>query len=261
MYKKELKIAKQAAKSAGKFLKKEFFNFDQKIDYKTGNERVTRYDKEANKIILNKLRKNFPDYGVLSEESGQTDKDSPYTWIIDPLDGTTNFTIHHTLFAVTIALLYKNKVVMGVIYNPILDEMYWATENNGSYKNGQKLKVSAKTDLKKSIITYCHGSGKTNTEKAYRLYRHFHDISHHCRHFGCTSLELAMLAAGDTQAHMISGAKIWDISAGTIIIKEAGGKVTDWKNKTWNKESKTILAANKKIHPLCLKELKKVRLA
>ena len=262
MYKKELQIAKIAAKQAGLMLKKEFLNKKGNIiKFKNNSERVTLYDKKAEKIILAILNKNFPNYQVLSEESGLNNKPSELCWIVDPLDGTTNFTINHPLFAVAIALMKKDEVVLGVIYNPLLNELYWASKNGGAYKNGQKLKMSSKKVLSKSIITYCHGVGEKNTKKAYKLYQRFHDLSHHCRHFGCTSLELAMVAAGNTEAHIVSGARLWDIAAGVIIVKEAGGALTDWQNKVWNKKSNTILASNKKIHADCLKELKKLKLA
>jgi myo-inositol-1(or 4)-monophosphatase len=261
MYNKELEIAKIAAKKAGLMLKKEFKSYKNNgTKFKSNSERVTQYDKKAEKIILDIINKNFPDYQVLSEESGSNHKQDKLCWVIDPLDGTTNFTINHPLFAVAIALLKKDEVVLGVIYNPILDELYWASKNGGAYKNGHKLKVSQQKNLSKSVITYCHGSGEKNTKKAYKLYQGFHDISHHCRHFGCTSLELAMLAAGNTEVHLESGARLWDVAAGIIIAKEAGAKVTDWQNKVWNKNSESILAANKKIQPYCLKELKRLKL-
>lgn len=262
MYQAETKIAKQAAKKAGLFLKQEFFKWNNnKLKYKTGNERVTWCDKKAEAIILKELNGKFPDYAVLSEESGQNNKVSDYSWVIDPLDGTTNFTVHHALFSVAIALYHKDKLVSGVIYNPILDEMYHASLGSGAYKNNKKISVSKNKILKKSIITYCHGQGPVNTKKAYKLYERFHNKSHHCRHFGCTSLELAMIAAGNTEAHIITGAKIWDVSAGIMLVREANGKVTDWQNKNWQKKSTTLLATNKVIHNTCLKELRDLRLA
>jgi len=262
MYAKELKISQMAARQAGRMLKKEFLNKrKEKTTFKQRSQRVTPYDKKSEKIILDILNKNFPHYKTLSEESGANKKIDQFCWVIDPLDGTTNFTINNPQFSVSIALLKNNEVVLGVIYNPILDDLYWATKNNGAYRNSHKLKVSAKKDLKKSVITYCHGTGPKNNQKAYKLYQRFNNISHQCRHFGSTNLELAMVAAGNTEAHLTSGPKIWDVAAGTIIAREAGAMVTDWKNKTWNKNSKNLLAANPAMHSLCLKELKKLKLA
>lgn len=261
MYEKELKISQQAARQAGQFLKKEFFNWrkSDNVKYKLHHEQVTWCDSQSEKIIFKLIKKHFPNYTILSEESGRKDKPSDYTWIIDPLDGTTNFTIHHAMFTVSIALLYKNKIVMGVIYDPLLDEMYCATKGQGAFKNNKRLQVSKAKTLKNSIFTYCHGSGKNNTKKAHKLYEKLQMDYYHCYHFACTSLELAMVASGRIAAHMVSGAKIWDIAAAIILLQEAGAKVTDWKNKTWSTKSTSLLAANKTIHGLCLKELKKIK--
>lgn len=263
MYRRELSVCKQAARAAGLFIKREFFkNIPQKIDYKKNDERVTATDKKAEAIILRYLRQNFPDYDVLSEESGLSDKSSvDYEWIIDPLDGTTNFTVHHPVWCVAIALLYRREPVLSVIYNPLLDELYWAVKGQGAYCNGRRLRVSSSTDLKKSVITYCHGSGPANTKKAYKIYEHFHNLSHHSRHFGSTSLELATLAAGHTQAHLVTGGHLWDIVPGVVLVAAAGGLVTDWRGRPWTIKSKTILAAHKNMHHLCLRELRRLRLA
>ena len=262
MYKNELKIAKAAARRAGAMLKKEFFKKKSPfLQFKKNNERVTAYDKKAEKIILSILKKEFPDYQFLSEEGGGNKSPNDLCWVIDPLDGTTNFTINHPLFCVAIALFEQNEVVLGVIYNPILDEIYWATKGQGAYKNGKRLKVSGEKNFEKSVLTYCHGSGSKNTQKAYKLYQRFHKLSRHCRHFGCTQLELAMVAAGNTQAHLVSGGKIWDIAAGALIVKEAGGTVTDWQNRPWDRKSSSILAAPSQIQRRCLRELKKMNLS
>ncbi len=263
MYAPELKICQLAARQAGALIKKEFFkNGPRKINYKKHDERVTETDKKSESIILRHLQKNFPNYDVLSEESGLTDHSSVnYEWLVDPLDGTTNFTMRHPIFCVALALLRKRQPVMSVIYNPLLEEMYWATKGQGAYCNGRRLRVSTTDNFKKSIITYCHGSGAFNTKKAYRLYQRFHNISHHCRHFGSTSMELAMLAAGHTQAHLVSGAHLWDLAPGVVLVREAGGLVTDWQNRPWQIKSKTILAGHKNMHAQCLKELRKIKLA
>lgn len=263
MYSRELKVCQSAAREAGAMIKKEFFSHrDQKITFKKHDERVTATDKKSETIILRHLKKNFPDYDVLSEESGLTNNTSvDYEWIIDPLDGTTNFTIHDPVFCVALALLYKRRPVLSVIYIPLLEEMYWAIRGQGAYRNNRRLRVSPAVEMKKSIITYCHGSGPANTKKAFSLYTHFHNINHHTRHFGSTSIELAMLAAGHTQAHLVTGAHLWDLVPGVMLVREAGGLVTDWQNKPWQIKVKTILAANPKMHQKCLNELKKIRLA
>lgn len=261
MYELELKICQQAARQAGKYIRKEFFREHQKITFKANSERVTKIDKGAEKIILGYLKKYFPKYEVLSEESGLKQKKSPYEWVVDPLDGTTNFTIHHPMICTAIALLYKKQPVLGVIYAPLLDEMYWAVRGQGAWRNNKRLKTSTAKTIKTSVVTYCHGVGPANTRKAYLLYKHFHNLTRHCRHFGSTSLELAMLAAGYTQIHLVTGARLWDVAPGIILVREAGGLVTDWHNKSWQQNSPTLLAgASRTMHTFARRELKKIRL-
>ncbi|MCD4760449.1 inositol monophosphatase [bacterium] len=262
MYNKELKIAKLAAREAGKYLGKEFLLWSRgKARYKTNRELVTKCDKQAEKIIFSHIKKHFPDYAILSEESGKQDKPSNYMWVVDPLDATTNFTIHHPLFATSISLLHKNEVVVAVTYGPILDEMYWATKNGGAFKNNKKLSIAPYKPLNKTILSYNHGRGLSNTKKSFKIYQHFHLKAFKCRNMQCTSLQTAMVAAGSIDGYVVSGAKLWDVAAGILLIKEAGGLVTDWKNRPWNKNSKNILAAEAKIHSTCLKELRKIGLA
>ena len=262
MYNKELQVTKQAAREAGKFLSKEFLRWQRgNAKYKKHMELVTWVDKKAEKIIFASLKKYFPDYAILSEESGLQDKPSDFSWVIDPLDGTTNFTIHHPLFATSISLLYKNEVVVAVSYLPVLNEMYWASKGSGVYKNNKKMKVSTKSALRESIISYNHGQGRNNTKKSFKIFEHFQNKALKCYNFHCTSMQTAMVAAGHIDGYVVSGAKLWDVAAGILFIKEAGGVVTDWKNKPWNKKSKTILAANPTMHKIYLRELKKLKLA
>ena len=249
MYKKELKIAKQVSIKAGKFLKQEFNNWQRgQAKYKKSHEIVTWCDKKSEKIILQGLKKYFPKYNILSEEIGRKNNKNDYTWIIDPLDGTSNFTIHNPLFSVSISLIYKKEIVLGVIYIPMLNEIYYATKNNNAFKNNKKIKVSNINNIKESFILYCHGIGLNNHKKAYKIYEYLHNKARDCRHFGSTTIELAMIAGGNTEGLIVSKSNIWDIASGIILIKEAGGDITDWKNKEWHIKSKNLIASNKKIH-------------
>jgi len=261
MYTKELKIVKQAVKEAGNFLELQFKKWKRgQAKYKAADEIVTWCDKKAESIIFKHLNKHFPDYALLSEESGLKDKQSDYFWTIDPLDGTNNFTIHHPLFTVSIGLFYKNEIVLGVTYMPLLDEMYWAIKGRGAYRNNKKLKVSKIRKLPRAYTTYCHGQGLATHRRAYKIYEHFHEAARNCRHFGSTTLELAMVAAGNTDALIVAKPKIWDIAAGIILVKEAGGKVTEFTGKEWRKNSPTLLATNKYLQPIIIKDLKKIKI-
>lgn len=256
-YSNELKIVKNIITKAGEMLEKEFARYQRNKDkYKANDEIVTDLDKKSEKIILNELKKNFPDYGILSEESGLDKKDSPYFWIVDPLDGTSNFTIHNPIFTVSVSLVYKNEIVLGVTYLPILNELYWAVKNQGAYCNNKKIQVSKIDKLKKSFLTYCHGQNKTSRQQAYKLYQYFHEQARDCRHFGSTTFELAMVASGHTESLIVPKPKLWDIAAGIILVQEAGGKTTDWQGKSWALPTKDLLASNQKIYATLQKKLK-----
>ncbi len=261
MYEKELKIAKQAARQAGQFLKPEFLNWNGKTQYKAKQETFTICDKKSEQIIIKLLKKHFPNYTILSEEKGLMQKHSDYFWTIDPIDGTNNFIHHNPNFTVSISLLYKNEVVLGVTYVPMLDEMYWAVKNQGAYKNNKKIKVSKTKTLSKAIVTYNHGRGMASTKKSFKVYQYFQINAYRARNYFSTSLQMAMVAAGHLDIYIVPTTKIWDIAAGIILLQEAGAQVTNWKNKPWQKSSKSIIASNKTLHSVMLKKLKKLKLA
>lgn len=261
MYKKELDIAKKATKQAGKYLKQEFFLWNRgQAKYKTSRELVTKCDKHAEKIIFSYIKKHFPEYAILSEESGLLDKKSDYFWVVDPLDGTSNFSNHIPLFTSSISLFYKNEVVLGVTYMPILDEMYSATLNDGFYKNNKKMSVSKITDLKKAVLSYNHGQGMLNTKRAYKIYEHFHLNAFRCRNIYSTTLQMALVAAGNIDGYIVSGARLWDVAAGVIMIREAGGTLTDWNKKHWNKKSQSIIATNEHLYNTVVRHMKNMGL-
>ncbi|MFA5127034.1 MAG: inositol monophosphatase family protein [Patescibacteria group bacterium] len=260
-YQLELSSAKKAALKAGKYLAKEFIKFHrQQADHKSRHELVTKCDKRAEKIILQTLKKRFPKLNFLSEEKGANHKNPEYLWIIDPLDGTNNFVVHNPLFSVAIALAHDKQIVMSVIYVPMLKELYWAT-SRGTYKNGRKISVSRHHDVKEMFLTYCHGKSLADNKKAFKLYEYYHLHAHECRHFGSTSIELAMVASGQTDSLVVSGPNLWDVAAGIMLVKNAGGHVTDWQGRPWQLHSKSVLASNKKLQPQILRELKKLRVA
>jgi myo-inositol-1(or 4)-monophosphatase len=261
MYAKELKICQQATKEAGMFLAKQFTTWSrQQTKYKTARETVTWCDKASEKIIFKHLKKNFPSYDILSEETDFKETKSDYLWTVDPLDGTDNFSTHNPFFAVSISLLYKKQIVLGVSYFPLLKESYWAVQGQGAWKNGKKIHVSKINKLNKAVTTYCHGSTLKDNKKAFRLYKHFRLKAVDCSHFGSTVLELAMVAAGHTEALMVSGLRLWDVATGVILIREAGGKVTNWAGQNWQVGERTIVASNKILHSTLLKDIKKLGL-
>lgn len=258
------KTIKKAAIESGNILKKRFLNFDRNdVSFKPGHETLTQADLESEKIILKKIKKEFPDHRVLSEESGENEKISDYLWIIDPLDGTTNFSMHNPLFSVSIGLCFKNEIVLGVIYFPILDELYIAEKDKGAKKycpsgstNGKKMKVS---NIKKDNIinTFCHGRKLDDIKRATDYHRGQKINNFDCRQLGSAAIELAYVACGRVESIFIPGAHSWDVAAGVVLVREAGGRVSDAKGKDWTLESKDILASNGLVHNQILKEIKK----
>lgn len=249
------KIAIASARKAGKILAKEFKNFDRStVKLKSHHEVVTKADLASEKAIIKDIKANFPDHSILSEEKGKDKQDSDYIWIVDPLDGTTNFTIHNPLWSVSIGVAYKNKVVLGVVYAPYLDELYVAEKGGGAWRNKQKIKVSS-ISKGKVINTFCHGSTIRDIKIALKYMRQQKTKELDCRQLGSAAIELAFVASGRVESIMIPGANSWDVAAGVLLVREAGGRVTDFKGKEWTLKSRDILASNKKIHSSILKLL------
>ena len=253
-FNKEKKLAKEVALKAGKLLKDNFNKFDRRgVKIKSKDQIQTWVDRAAEKIILKEIRNNFPDHRILAEESGHNGKKSDYFWIIDPLDGTTNYTMHLPVYSTSIALAYKNQIVLGVTYVPELNELSVAELGKGAFINNKRLKVSAQNKLDKSLLTFCHGSMVHDIKRAIKLYSKFKMKGFDYRQIGSAVMEFNFVASGRTEAIMLPGANLYDVAAGALMVREAGGRVTDFKNKQWNIHSKDILATNSKVHNQVLK--------
>jgi len=252
---KEKSIAKKVALSAGSFLKQNFDKFDRSKGYKikSKDQIQTWVDMAAERIILQEIKKNFPSHHILAEESGADKKQSDYFWIIDPLDGTTNYTMHLPAYGVSVALAFRQEIVLGITYVPELKELMVAEKGQGALLNNRKLKVSKVAQLNRSLLTFCHGSLIHDIKRAIRLYSRFKLKGFDYRQIGCAVMEFGFVAAGRTEAIMLPGANLYDVAAGALMVKEAGGQVTDFNNQPWNIQSKDILASNGKIHNQVLK--------
>jgi len=258
--KKIKQIAILAAEAGGKKLLREYRNFNRaKVSYKAHHEIVTAADLASEKEIIKTIKKNFPDHEILSEESGVGGVKSDYCWIIDPLDGTTNFSMHNPLFAVSIGVAFRGEVVVGVIYAPALGELFVAEKSKGAFLNGKKIKSSKLGKKGRTLNTYCHGREEKDIRLAlaYMNYQKLHGFD--CRQLGSAALELAYVASGRVESIVIPGAHPWDVAAGVILVREAGGRVTDLVNKAWNLKSYGIGASNGEVHSEIIGVLKKVQ--
>ncbi|PIW79239.1 MAG: inositol monophosphatase [Parcubacteria group bacterium CG11_big_fil_rev_8_21_14_0_20_48_46] len=248
------------AREAGGILEKAFRNpHAAKTSLKSRHELVTAYDVAAERVIMRAIRKQFSDHEILSEESGRHATRSDYLWIIDPLDGTTNFTIKHPIFSTTFALAYKGDVLASVIYAPILKEMYVAEKDKGATLNGKRLVPSSTERLNDSVLTFCYTHSAASHKRVTTLFSYYKTRARNFRHLGCASMELAFVAAGRIDGFMVMDGKPWDMAAGALLVQEAGGVVSDFQGRGWQCKSKGIIAAgNKRLHKVLVQSGRKI---
>jgi myo-inositol-1(or 4)-monophosphatase len=248
------KVALQAVKEAGKVLEKNFRKFF-KISLKKDSSLITKIDLEAEKVIIKLIKKNFPSHDILSEETGG-EIGREYTWVIDPLDGTTNYVAGFPFFSTSIALLYRKNPILGVVFNPAEKELYFAEKGGGSFLNGRRIKAGKQQALSKALILMNKGRTKENFIKFHKILREIGKLCRTFRFWGASSLELCYVASGRADGFIDMGSKPWDFAAGVLIIKEAGGKVTDLKGQDWQIDTKNIIAANGKTQNQLIKLIK-----
>lgn len=244
-----LNIATIAAKEAGEFIINELENVGQlKIEEKGRNDYVSEIDKEAERIIISTIRKYYPDHNILAEESGKHETPSKFEWIIDPLDGTTNFLHQLPHFAVSIAVKEKGKLMHGVIFDPFKGELFSASRGDGARLNNYKIRVSGQKQLKNSLLATGFPYHNFDYVDAYlSSFKEFMLQTSGLRRAGSAALDLAYVACGRVDGFWEFNLKPWDIAAGALIISEAGGLVTDFKGTDNFLKSGNIIAGNPKM--------------
>lgn len=211
-------------------------------------------DHEADKLIIEVLREHCPDHNLLTEETGLVDKGSPYTWVVDPLDGSSNFLNHNPFFAVSICLVYNNEPITGVIFSPFMEEMVVARKDQGCTLNGRRVKVSSTSDLAKTYLVGCPGGEKNNirfSKMEYALHQQIKDF----RKIGSAAVECYMVAAGRVDGFTTLNIDSWDVAAGVLAVQEAGGRVTDFHGNPWKLDKTDLLVSNGLVHEHILSEL------
>ena len=251
-----------AAQKAGRNLIRDFGEVEHlQVSRKGPGDFVTKADKKAEKIIFEELRKARPNYGFLMEENGAIPgNDSSNTWIVDPLDGTTNFLHGIPQFAVSIGLERDGELFAGVIYEPITDQTYWAEHGKGAYQNNRRLRVSARRDMTEALFSTGIPFVGYPAEKQQQFLKELAtvmDASCGVRRFGAASLDLAWVAAGRYEGFWETGLKPWDMAAGIVMIREAGGFISDMTGKRHMMKSGTIVAGNDSLHATLLSLLQK----
>ncbi len=210
-----LNVMIKACEKASKIIIRDFGEVENlQVSKKGPKDFVTKTDKRVEKILIEELEKNKKNFSFITEESGTINNaDKNNFWIIDPIDGTTNFLHGIPHFAISVALKFKNETVSGVIFDPIKNEMFYAEKNSGSFFNNQRIRVSKKNNLEECLFATNHVGAK------------FSDL--HLRYTGSAALDLSYVAAGRLDGYFQNNINIWDVAAGALIVEEAGGKVND----------------------------------
>ena len=232
-----------------------FFNKEFKITNKEGiNNPVTEADHASEKAIMAVIKANFPEHYILSEEAGMLVQDSNYKWIIDPIDGTINFAHGIPLNCVSIAVEHEGEVIMGAVYNPHLNELFFAEKGKGSTLNGSPISVSAETDaIKACLVTGFPYTYLDMPNGPLEVFERFIRKGVPVRRLGSAAIDLCWVAAGRFDGFYEHKLEAWDSAAGFIIVEEAGGKVTDFTGSKFSPYQHRILATNGKIHKEMLK--------
>lgn len=245
----EINVLEKVCNKASKIIIRDFGEIEKlQVSKKGPGDFVTKTDKKVEQIIIEELEKARPGFNILAEEGGTTENKSEYTWIIDPIDGTTNFMHGIPHFAISIGLEKNGEVIAGIIFDPIKNEMFYAEKGRGAYLNNSRIRVSSRNNIADSIaLTGGPAFAENNKQIFYEEYiamsNHFHQV----RKLGSAALDLAYVAAGRAEIFWHKNLKYWDIAAGIIIVKEAGGTISDFKGKTFDLSKNQLLATNSRI--------------
>jgi myo-inositol-1(or 4)-monophosphatase len=248
-------IAVRAARAAGNIIMRNLDRIDRlTVASKRSNDFVTEVDHQAEAAIIDVLKHAYPDHGIYAEESGRRDENAEYQWIIDPLDGTTNFLHGFPQFAVSIALKHKARLEVAVIYDPFSQELFTAARGEGAQLNEKRIRVSGHTGLKGALLS----TGFPYTDQSYldtylETMKALMAPAAGIRRPGSAALDLAWVAAGRTDGFWEFNLHAWDIAAGALIVREAGGIVTDFYGRDSYLDSGDIIAASPKVFPEMLK--------
>jgi myo-inositol-1(or 4)-monophosphatase len=253
-----LNFAIQTARDAGRVLAEKFGRAIQ-ISNKGDIDLVTEADLAAERLIVERVRSYHPRHAVLTEESGDVvalgGARSDYKWIVDPLDGTTNYAHGYPVFCVSIALEHEGRVVVGVVYDPLRDELFAAERGEGATLNGRRVRVSATDDLNRALL--CTGFPYDVRERGdfARHFRNFIMSAQSVRRDGAAALDLAYVAAGRFDGFYEEGLRPWDVAAGVLLVEEAGGRVTHYDGRPFDHYHPPIAASNGLVHDAMLRVL------
>ena len=248
----------EIAREAGSLLR-EYFARRVKVEYKGDVDLVTEADRNSEKLLLNRIQKEWPHHDIVAEEGGRVvDRGSDYRWYVDPLDGTTNFAHGYPVFCVSLAIDYKGRRVAGVVYDPTRDELFAAEQGEGAYLNAKPIHVSGVKDLGECLLATGFPSHKRHKNPNIHFYHQITLRSHGVRRAGSAALDLCCVAAGRFDGFWEFNLNPWDTAAGVLIVEEAGGRVSDFGGGPFNIDSRETLASNGLVHQALLGEFKAI---
>lgn len=253
-----LNFAIQIARDAGQVLAERFGRTSLQVSNKGDIDLVTESDLAAERLIIERIRSYYPRHAILSEEAGASthhEGAGEYKWIVDPLDGTTNYAHGYPCFCVSIALERRGEVVLGVVYDPMRDELFAAERGEGSTLNGRRVRVSEVDDLNRALL--CTGFPYDVRERS-EFVRHFGGFIMHAqavRRDGAAALDLAYVACGRFEGFWEEGLRPWDVAAGKILVEEAGGRVSRYDGSPFDVYTPPILASNTLVHEQMMRVL------
>ena len=247
-----IEFIENLTKRAGDLLLSHFGEDKQllKLRYSV-KEAITKYDKVVDDLITREIRERYPDHSLLTEESGMLKGDPSWLWIVDSLDGTSDFASLNPLFSVCIAVMHKGELLMGTVYAPAIREFYLVERGKGAYLNQGRIRVSETSDLQQSYLFYCEGGERDRLRTGSIISKVYPEVMD-LRKLGSAGLETAWVAAGKGEAYLTTRIEPWDVAAGVLLVQEAGGKVTDFEGKPWKLETGDLLFSNGRVHTTVL---------
>src|SRR5262245_31164308 len=243
-----LEVAVEAAKLGGEVLK-QFYGQVKEIEYKGEINIVTNVDKQSEKLIVELLSSRFPKHSILAEEGTDMANASEYKWVIDPLDGTTNYAHDYPIFCVSVGLERNGEMIAGAVYQPISEELFVAEKGTGAYLNGRRIQVSRIVNLKQGLVsTGFPYDVLENPGQAMKDFSYFVDSAQAVRRDGSAALDLCYVAMGRFDGFWEARLKPWDTAAGVLIVNEAGGRVTGFQDQHYSTYKDQVVASNGLLH-------------
>lgn len=242
-----LQVARDTAVEAGRLLVEEFHR-PRVVEYKTDVDLVTQADRKSEALIVERLHTYFPQHAIVAEEGSRREAASDFCWHVDPLDGTTNFAHGYPLFSVSLALTHGNEILVGVVYDPMHEEMFHAVQGEGAWLNQRPVRVSSAPLLSESLVATGFPTRKRHRHPNLAYFHRFTMLTHGVRRDGSAALDLCYVACGRFDGFWELNLNPWDTAAGVLLVREARGQVTDFEGRPFRLDDEEILATNGRIH-------------